>query len=816
MVDLLAKRKAIQASRTQKDPSSFFKRLATPSKQQYSAQQILWERFEAAMPDPDVVPDPDTLRTFAWWCASDSTGKLADRADIKTLSFNMGRFVAFYNACHAYQIPESSLVDVRTYIMDELKEELGLQNLAYPKEYANWEDIKIFLRYIVAEDSHIYKDPRTRAQLGCVTLLIAENGERLGAIVRSESYREDEAALCYKDVQLYLRPASNQDNGYEIKMSITYENRKNERNSEVNWTEHYYQRSDPAHCVIVWLLALAFLDDAFDDGIRSPADLFNMKPFGACERHIRFKKDILPIPIFRRMRSCGSALLSPYLPWSSGSVTTEAQRVFRVLGFPQRFTFYNVRRTMGNTLEHHGIGITRRKRVMGHHGDSDKVFRKAYQTHINTVDSGNIFREETPRPDKLEELSMYKKRDADILELPEEVLKQICEEDEEVKYLLSSKSDLRDQFNLIKSDPIQGCNRVTITAAFEAFNRALNRRRSYLRKDARKRFRESYFQDPVAARTQYPSAQTPKKAWRADLVDALYPENESEGSAQKAVEVLITHCSKPNTQEPKAKHSKDPPAKDPPAKVKPAKVKPAKVKPAKVKPAKVKPAKVKPAEPDMRQLAHMKDDLRLTWEEIQAQFSDFSEDALARRYRAFKAEFKANEGPVDGRPQLRIPTRPEPQYPRSRLTAEDDDLLMRLKKESRLNWADITKHFPGRTSETLRSRYKDLTRSEPRQKPYGYTPEETQLLLKLKDEGLSWLDIAKQIPGRSPDVLKHQYQWLTKNKRTSFLLEHSTPEKRKQDVCSFPGADRQSKRQRLATPPSGRQPVYISATGLAE
>jgi hypothetical protein len=103
--------------------------------------------------------------------------------------------------------------------------------------------------------------------------------------------------------------------------------------------------------VIVWFLALAFLDDAFDGGITSPADLFSMHNPGPSEKRIRFKMDKLRIPICRRMRGSGSVELSPDLPWSCSSVTSESQRVVREAGFPQRYTFYNIRRAMANMLE---------------------------------------------------------------------------------------------------------------------------------------------------------------------------------------------------------------------------------------------------------------------------------------------------------------------------------------------------------------------------------------------------------------------------------------------------------------------------------
>jgi hypothetical protein len=51
---------------------------------------------------------------------------------------------------------------------------------------------------MIVEDPHAYNDNRYRAQLVLIYLLVAETGERLGAIVRSESYRKEEVALCYR------------------------------------------------------------------------------------------------------------------------------------------------------------------------------------------------------------------------------------------------------------------------------------------------------------------------------------------------------------------------------------------------------------------------------------------------------------------------------------------------------------------------------------------------------------------------------------------------------------------------------------------
>lgn len=53
------------------------------------------------------------------------------------------------------------------------------------------------VRYMIAEDPHAYNNNRFRAQLVLIYLLVSESGERPGAIVRSESYRKEEVAICY-------------------------------------------------------------------------------------------------------------------------------------------------------------------------------------------------------------------------------------------------------------------------------------------------------------------------------------------------------------------------------------------------------------------------------------------------------------------------------------------------------------------------------------------------------------------------------------------------------------------------------------------
>jgi hypothetical protein len=233
--------------------------------------------------------------------------------------------------------------------------------------------------------------------------------------------------------------------------------------------------------------------------------------------------------------------------------------VVREAGFPQRYTFYNVRRTMGNMLKDskffYPVGLhdvsnyipgkvpaARRKKLMGHSGESDTVFRKYYKSKHMVVDTGNIVRKEKPRPEKIEVLSMHLRRDPHVLDLPDSLLIQILDNDEEIQGLVKARCELQAQLDQIKGDLEQGYNKVTMSAAVKCVRRALNNRRIVLKNHTKEDFRKKYFENPEFIRTQYPSARPPERHYRSELVGALYSERESEGSALVAVEAVIAHC----------------------------------------------------------------------------------------------------------------------------------------------------------------------------------------------------------------------------------------------------------------------------------
>lgn len=115
-------------------------------------------------------------------------------------------------------------------------------------------------------------------------------------------------------------------------------------------TIHQADNDTLAHCLILMFMALCFLDDAFED-VATPAELYSKRNPGSSDLLIRFRSKIEKIPVLRRLEDRSSFKLSPTLAWSAGSALNEGQRIARDVGFPQRFTFYNIRRAVANAVD---------------------------------------------------------------------------------------------------------------------------------------------------------------------------------------------------------------------------------------------------------------------------------------------------------------------------------------------------------------------------------------------------------------------------------------------------------------------------------
>ncbi|CAG8976161.1 hypothetical protein HYALB_00010031 [Hymenoscyphus albidus] len=170
--------------------------LKAPSRKNNNRMQAVWDNYKAKNPDADLQ-EGETLIEFVWDYARHSKGKISDRSSIHTLDQYILRFAGMMKVDHGIKIPEKNIEDARQFLKGDLKEELSLSDSQYDKGFADWEDIKIIIKHGLAYDEHQYHDERHRLQLVFLFLLISDDGERIGAIARSDCYREEERALTY-------------------------------------------------------------------------------------------------------------------------------------------------------------------------------------------------------------------------------------------------------------------------------------------------------------------------------------------------------------------------------------------------------------------------------------------------------------------------------------------------------------------------------------------------------------------------------------------------------------------------------------------
>jgi len=418
---------------------------------------------------------------------------------------------------------------------------------------------------------------------------------------------------------------------------------------------------------------------------------------------------------------------------------------------------------------------------MGHHGSNDKIFADWYQSKIFTVDSGNIFRKEDPRPEKKNLLTMRSKRDPNApRSLPKITRNEIFDDDEKIQDLLKSRKELWGEHWRIEYEPDSGCNRVTIVAALEGNWRALRRRREILSAQGFKTLRDAHF---LQAETSEISLAVPWDLVRPDLAEILYPENGDLGPPQLALEKLIEHCNgaAPLPEElfaiprPHAGVGEKFVPEDDKLLIDLVESKclvwkhiaihfpgrTAKALQRRYKqqtcPQKAYELVTKPRpQADQKQPFELEDDellidLRrdkcLTWDHIKAHFPGRSLQSLKDRDSALECETRTP------RKAYELVTKPRPQADQKQpFELEDDELLIDLRQNKCLVWSHVKTHFPGRSVDSLESHYSRLTRDA------KYTSEEVELLVDLKDQmGCSWKEVAGRFPDRSLRSLKSKY-----------------------------------------------------------
>ena len=171
------------------------------------------------------------------------------------------------------------------------------------------------------------------------------------------------------------------------------------------------------------------------------------------------------------------------------------------------------------------------------------------------------------------------------------------------------------------------------------------------------------------------------------------------------------------------------------------------------------------------------------WEVVARSFLGRSAQILERRFHELEKHCR------DGKPKRKAKRVLDPTTRMFyRYSAEEDELIVKLREVDKLSWSALAQRFPGRNVIALQKRYvreqakkkQKQTETNGAEAPVGeastmidssgvgsgslkgvrYTAEEDSLLIQLRDvQQLSWGEIAEKIPGKTLESLSNRYRY---------------------------------------------------------
>lgn len=213
-------------------------------------------------------------------------------------------------------------------------------------------------------------------------------------------------------------------------------------------------------------------------------------------------------------------------------------------------------------------------------------------------------------------------------------------------------------------------------------------------------------------------------------------------------------------------------------------------------------------------LMQLRDQKRLSWSEIAKRFPPRTTEDMEARYQAITAvKIEQYERAMSERQQT-VELEDAQLYSPSRkhlhFRAEEDALIVRLKEVDGLGWSSIARRFQGRGMYSLQKRYANFlspdrrrtvstVKTDPvrgtmedrivavdaelvRDVPSDHvrrawtSDEDEQIKAQRDEQGLGWEEIAVNVSGRTADMVRHRYEYISANILTPYApTREATP-----------------------------------------
>ncbi|KAJ6076675.1 FluG domain protein [Penicillium canescens] len=355
-------------------------------------------------------------------------------------------------------------------------------------------EVFFITHHLVAACDIAFPTVRVLFQLNTLRKMMVSTSARPGTLVLSSCYEEENDALKWKDIDLYMVKHPEYPDAQVLLMRARHRLNKGKRNQGAPPTFTYTERNDNLGlCVIQDILMYAFLDDAFaSPHIKCPRDIwrFTNVPDHRHSTPIHFKDSLKNIPIFRR------AVRTKYGAWATdckvGFSYSQAQeyekKASAKAGFADEGSLYKYRKGAAENLRN--LDEHSRNIIMGHRKSA--TFSN-YMSVFN--DTQSIFMQ-TPTRDSLLNLACHGNltRDESAPQHLNAEQKESIEMDAELQDLKKAAKSTRDELisKFHKLKKAEGASDARFTE-MKRLQQKIRTRRKQLERRAQKVARKEFF-----------------------------------------------------------------------------------------------------------------------------------------------------------------------------------------------------------------------------------------------------------------------------------------------------------------------------------